>query len=153
MGLAEFLVLAKINGYATGGEGRESKLEDGGKELKFSEGDLSYRDKYYGFDPFSGEEIVWKGGEIIWSMNYYGGVDPDHAAIAKKIYEFLKKVLEMVGEASPFRGPEKFTEGDFSYENSYEGDIEKFKGSERILLKGKEVYSLEYHGGLIKQKG
>jgi hypothetical protein len=49
----------------------------------------------------------------------------------------------------PFRGPKNFKEGDFEYSNEFEGDITNFKGHEKILFKGKEVFSQDYVGGLI----
>ncbi len=51
MNLASFLVQAKLAGYATSGEGGERDTEDCGKEFRFEEGKLKYRDRYYGFIP------------------------------------------------------------------------------------------------------
>ena len=56
--LSKFLIKAKINSYASGGEGSRRVLEDGGKEFVFEEGQLKYRDRYFGFSPFIGQEIV-----------------------------------------------------------------------------------------------
>jgi hypothetical protein len=42
-----------------------------------------------------------------------------------------------------------FKEGDFEYKNEFEGDVNKFKGAEKILFQGEEVYKLEYHGGIV----
>lgn len=55
MELQDFLVKAKINTYASSGEGGEKKLEDGGRELIFENGEYKYRDRYFGFNPFIGE--------------------------------------------------------------------------------------------------
>ena len=49
----------------------------------------------------------------------------------------------------PFRGPSHFEEGEFEYFDESEGTIDRFKGAEKILYKGKEIYRLEYHGGRI----
>jgi len=65
MELSKFLVKAKISTYASEGEANEIVLEDGAKELTFEDGEFKYRDRYYGFNPFVGEEIVWKNGKII----------------------------------------------------------------------------------------
>ena len=60
--LSDFLVKAKINTYASG------------KEFDFEEKEFRYRDRYFGFNPFIGEEVVWQKKEIIWGMNYYGRI-------------------------------------------------------------------------------
>ena len=47
--LSKFLVKAKINTYASSGEGGEKTLSDGSKEFEFEEKELKYRDRYFGF--------------------------------------------------------------------------------------------------------
>ena len=74
MELNEFLVKAKIGIYASGGEGGEKKFPDGSRELYFSEEDFEYRDRYFGFDYFIGEEIVLQNKKPVWVMNYCGGM-------------------------------------------------------------------------------
>ena len=44
MKLDEFLVKVKKNTYASNGEGGEKKLENGGKELTYTEGEYKYVD-------------------------------------------------------------------------------------------------------------
>jgi hypothetical protein len=147
--LEEFLVKAKVSTYASGEEGRD--LEDGAKELIFKEGEFMYRDRYYGFNPFGGQEVVFQNEKPIWVMNYYGGVTSnivDREEI-KRIYEFLRKALKQVREDKPFRGPEYFKEDDFEYFNEVEGDVHDFRGTEKIFYKGELVYKLNYHGGDI----
>ena len=73
MNLNEFLIKAKVSGYATGGEGKEIKLDDGGLKFLYKEKDLVYSDIYYGFNPFAGQELVRKGNKVIWMLNYYSG--------------------------------------------------------------------------------
>ena len=46
--LSKFLVKAKINTYASSGEGGEKILPDGGKEFEFEEKEFKYRDRYFG---------------------------------------------------------------------------------------------------------
>ncbi len=150
MELAKFLVNAKISTYASVGEREEKVLEDGSYELTYEEGEYKYRDRYFGFNPFIGEEVVWQNGKIIWAMNYYGGITSEIPA--KEIYAFLKKAMRQVKEDRPFRGPGNFREGDFEYIDESEGDVNNFIGAERILYKGKEVYKLSYQGGLVKGK-
>ena len=95
MKLEQFLVKAKINAYASEGEGGEETLADGSKELTFQEGGFRYRDRYFGFDPFIGEEIVWHGDRVIWAMNYYGTVF-DEVVPADQVYRFLGKAMRRV---------------------------------------------------------
>ncbi len=149
--LSKFLVKAKINTYASSGEEGEKILEDGAKELKFGEGKLKYRDRYFGFNPFIGEEIVFQNGKSIWGMNYYGGVISE-VAPPRKIYQFLQEVLKKIRKQKPFRGPDKFKKDDFEYINKTKGDIEKFEGEEAIFYKRQIVYKLNYHGGLALSK-
>ena len=70
MDLPEFLVKAKKATYAGGATA--TVLEDGCKQLTYSEAGYEYRDRYYGNDPFAGQEVVFQNGEIIWSMVYKG---------------------------------------------------------------------------------
>ncbi|RMF54997.1 XRE family transcriptional regulator [Candidatus Woesearchaeota archaeon] len=151
MKLNKFLVKAKANTYASSGEGGEKIIEDGSKELSYEEGEFKYRDRYFGFNPFVGEEIVWKKGKVLWAMNYYGKVISREVP-AKRIYEFLKEALSRVNEEIPFRGPKEFEKDELRYENYPSGTIEEFTGFEKIFHKGKEVYRLYYHGGLAKTK-
>jgi hypothetical protein len=58
-------------------------------------------------------------------------------------YAFLRGALKRVGEAKPFRGPEKY-EDHMIYINNVEGDLGRFMGIEKILYKGKEIYKLLY---------
>lgn len=146
MNLKEFLVLAKINTYATAGEGGEKILEDGCKELSFSKEDFAYRDRYFGSNPFVGEEIIWQDNRVIWGMNYYGSAISDEISV-KEIYEFLKESMQKVTAERPFRGPNDYKKEDFEYSDKSEGDINFFRGEECIKYKGKEVYKLYYHGG------
>ena len=57
--------------------------------------------------------------------------------------------MRQVVETRPFRGPEKFKEGDFEYVDKSQGDINMFRGVEKIFHKGQEVYRLYYHGGCM----
>ena len=64
MYLNQFIVKAKIATYASQGETDEKILADGAKELIFENKEYKYRDKYYGFNPFVGQEIVFKNNKI-----------------------------------------------------------------------------------------
>ena len=149
--LNKFLVKAKINTYASSGEGGEKILPDRGKEFEFKEREFEYRDRYYGFNPFIGQEIVWQNGKIIWGMNYYGEIISEIIP-AKDIYQFLQEALKRVSENKPFRGPDNFKKDDFEYINKTEGTVEKFQGEEIISYKEQPVHKLSYNGGLVIEK-
>ena len=154
MNLNQFLVKAKINTYATEGEGGEKILDDNCRELIFEDAGFKYRDRYYGFDPFVGEEIVFEDNKAIWGMNYYGQITSKiiEGNLVKDFLDFLKESLRQIPEEIPFRGPKNFKNNDFEYTNQVEGNVERFVGKEKIFYKNEEIYSLDYHGGKIKFK-
>lgn len=146
--LSKFLVKAKINTYASNVEKKEKILADGSKELIFQEKEFRYRDRYFGFNPFIGQEIVFHNEKTVWGMNYYGKVVSEIVP-AKKIYQFLQEALRKVTEDKPFRGQDSFRKNDFEYVNNVNGKIKGFEGYETIFYKKELVYKLNYHGGLM----
>lgn len=148
MELKEFLVKAKLSTYAGSGEGGERIPESGAKELTYEESGFKYADRYFGFNPFAGEEVVLQNGKAVWAMNYYGRVISGEIS-EKEVYAFLKQALRLAEKDRPFRGPERFRKGNFEYFNESNGDIKEFSGTERITHKGNEVYRLFYHGGRL----
>jgi len=149
MELSEFLIKAKINTYAASGEGGEKILEDGSKELVYENGIRKYRDKYFGFKSFIGEEIVWENGKAIWGMNYCGGIISEEVDV-KQIYQFLQKAMKLVKIERPFRGPENFQEGEWDYTDKSDCSVNEFSGTESIYFQKKKVYELKYIGGIVK---
>ncbi|MBU4331496.1 hypothetical protein KKD20_00015 [Patescibacteria group bacterium] len=91
--LSKFLVKAKISTYASSGEGGEKLLPDGSKEFEFREEELKYRDRYFGFNPFVGQEVIFQNGKIVWGMNYYGKV-VSKIIPPKQAYRFLQEALK-----------------------------------------------------------
>ena len=149
MELAEFLAQAKISAYASQDQGGYELLEDGSCEFVYSHGDLSYRDRYFGFCAFAGEEVVFCKGKPLWVMNYCGELANAEVA-ADETYAFLGKAMAQVSDAVPFRGPKLFSEGKFVYLNHVEGELGRFKGEEFILFAGEKAYRLYYCGGLLR---
>jgi len=149
MNLSEFLIESKRETYASSGESGEKIVSDGSKEFVHERVPFKYRDRYFGSNPFAGEEVVWQNGNIVWIMNYYGKVISKTVSV-QQVYEFLKKCLMKVEPDKPFRGPERFEEKGFSYVNEVNGDMNSFNGTEKISYDGKVVYVLFYHGGLVK---
>lgn len=146
--LIKFLVKAKQLTYA-GAKGDSKKiLVDGSKEFSFSEGVYFYRDRYFGSDPFIGEEVVFSNNEAVWSMNYYGRI-LDKTIGEKAIYAFLKQSLFAVQENMPLRGPGAFSIDYYSYECKTFGNIDCFSGTESIFFSDKKIYELWFHGGMI----
>ncbi|MFH0962057.1 MAG: DUF5680 domain-containing protein [archaeon] len=154
--LIDFIVFAKRNSYAKSGEGGEKKNPDGSKELSLKKGNFSYSDRYYGSRQFSGIETVFFKEVPVWSMVYTGAVVVAGGGAGGEIWEkkgspFLKKCLGKVTPAAPFRGPEHFSSGKFSYENRLVGNFSFFSGSEAIRLDRKVIFVLSYSGGLVKK--
>ena len=151
MKLEQFLVKAKVSAYASEGEVGEEILADGCKELTFQEGKFKYRDRYFGWNPFVGEEVVWQGDQIAWAMNYYGLVF-DEVVPVGQVYAFLQQAMNQVKENRPFRGPQSLKANDYEYLDESQGSVEQFTGTERIFYQGREIYRLNYHGGRVKAK-
>jgi hypothetical protein len=142
-----FLIRAKRATYASGAE-PDGSSRSASHDLHFEEGDYAYLDTYLGGFKFIGEEAVWKSGKPIWGMNYYGWMVS--STIPEGFSEFLKQALQRVTEASPYRGPEEYKDGNFSYGCGCEGDLTRFSGEEWIELNGKVIYELVFHGGEIR---
>lgn len=149
--LSKFLVKAKINTYASSGEEGEKILSDGSKEFEFEEKEFKYRDRYFGFNLFIGQEVVFQKGKIVWGMNYYGKIISKIIS-PKQIYQFLQEALRKVPKNKPFRGPKIFKKDNFRYSNKTKGTLEKFEGEEIIFYKERLIYGLIYHGGVVMEK-
>jgi hypothetical protein len=147
MELIDFIIEAKVKGYADP-NAKSTKLEDNSTELFFTKENYVYRDRYFGGEPFSGQEVVFQNNKEKWIMNYYGLVYDKEINI-ELVYGFLRKCLSKVTKDAPYKKPKHFKENDFEYYNIIEGTFEEFKGHEKILYKGKEIYRLNYHGGKL----
>ena len=147
--LLDFILKAKLAGYATGGEGNELAFTDGFKGFEFCSSGYRYVDKYYGFNPFSGTESVFgESGALIWVMNYFGGVNACSNE-PNRIYDTLKLAMQAIDRTHPFRGPEMFENRGLVYRNEQFGNLDVFQGVETISSGATELYSLYYHGGSL----
>ena len=146
--LVQFLLDAKKSTYAGAKGDGKTIVTDGSMEFNYSDDTYTYRDRYFGSDPFVGEEVVFLNDKAIWVMNYRGYII-DKTINERKVYGFLKKSLMEVLEGAPFRGPSQFTSGDYKYTSEFKGDPDSFVGSESISHKNTKVYELFFHGGVI----
>ncbi len=142
-----FLLRAKKNTYAAGDAGKVAASRPASHDLAYHEGDWSYLDTYLGGFAFIGEEAVWYAGRPVWGMNYYGAMTIH--GIPEGFPDFLKLALRNVPAQAPYRGPEAYAEGGFTYTCRWEGSPARFQGEEAIALDGQEIYRLAFHGGAI----
>ena len=149
MTLIDFILKAKIAGYATGGEGNKRKFDDGSVGFEIVSDGYRYFDRYNGFNPFVGSEYVY-GSEntLIWQLNYFGEVLPSNTD-SKAIYSFLKDAMQLITPEYPFRGPNTLEKLNLRYENIQNGSLERFHGVESIYEDNVRIYVLYYHGGLL----
>lgn len=141
--IIEFLILAKKATYA--GKGAESpSCRPASHDLEYSEGNLMYLDSFLGGERFAGEEAVWIDGTPYWSMNYAGQVTGDDFS-----GDFLKEALLRVPAEKPFRGPDFYTDGIYTYICDVSGDFEWFQGYEAIYLNDVKIYNCYFHGSTI----
>ncbi|MCI2430609.1 DUF5680 domain-containing protein [Candidatus Acetothermia bacterium] len=145
-----FLINAKRQTYASqGDEVTVTSLLAGSRQLEYREGNLLYRDIYFGSAFFVGQETVYYDAAPIWAMGYAGGITSTAVPTAQ-VYEFLRAALRQVTAERPYRGPNVFRERDYVYINETEGDVERFWGVETITYKGQQIYQLRYAGGLLR---
>ena len=145
--LISFLIKAKQKTYA--GHGAEvAPSRPASHDLKYEEktpaGELLYIDTYLGGKDFAGEEAIWRNGTPLWSMNYYGRVTGEPFS-----GDFLKAALFEVPADKPYRGPDIFRQGDYTYHCQTNGDFEWFQGYEDIFYLETKIYELHFHGGII----
>lgn len=142
--LISFLIKAKKATYAgKGAETSSSRPES--HDLIYREEDYMYYDTYLGGELFVGEEALWISEKPYWSMNYAGRVIEDPFS-----GDFLKEALLHVPVEMPFRGPEEYSNGDYTYQCQVSGNFEWFQGYETILFQGKIVYECYFHGSIIR---
>ncbi len=148
MDLKSFIFEAKSEALARDGRGEESTRSDGGLGFYFELGEFSYRDTYYGFSPFAGQELVWIRNKPLWVTNYFAEF-VSVKVTRHDIFRFQHQALVAQNRELPFRGPTDFALGSFHYNSITSGDMEYFSGSERIGFEGEPVFILHFHGGML----
>lgn len=78
-------------------------------------------------------------------MNYAGRVTGDNFS-----GDFLKEALRSVTADKPFRGLDRYTNGEYAYTCEVSGDFDWFQGYETISYKGQIIYDCFFHGSIIK---
>ena len=142
--IVAFLIRAKQATYAgKGAETTPSRIAS--HDLIYREDHLMYYDTYLGGDRFAGEEALWLSDIPYWSMNYAGRVIGEDFS-----GDCLKEALLHVPEEKPYRGPQKYVNGDYAYFCDTKGDFDWFQGKETIDYRGKLIYECFFHGGIIQ---
>ena len=83
-------------------------------------------------------------------MVYYGWVKESEKP--DPMYVVLRKALALTPSEAPFRGPKELCDGEFIYQNTWIGNIERYTGTEKIVKNGVVVYEASYLGGLVDQR-
>ena len=143
--MIQFLILAKKNTYAGDASEEEISSRPKSHDLIYKSGKFKYIDTYFGGERFIGEEAIFIEDEPMWAMNY-NGIEMNE----KFSSNFLKKALSTVTLQMPYRGQEKFQDGDYTYICETNGDFEYFNGKELIYFQDEKVYECNFSGGIIK---
>ena len=114
-------------------------------DFRYENGKYMYHDTYVGGEEFAGEEAVWKDGIAVYAMNYMGRVLADGFS-----GDFLKEALRAADTKMPYRGPELYQSGEYTYKCKVTGDFTWFQGHEEIYQGNTKVYECVFHGGLLK---
>ncbi|MFF7458433.1 DUF5680 domain-containing protein [Kitasatospora sp. NPDC008115] len=146
--LNAFVVRAKAATYA-GGRGQVAPSRPGSHDLAYREGELVYRDSYFGGTDFLGQETVHLGQRPLWAMNYHGYLLTD-GITAFAAGETVKAALTALYAEGRFLGGFRYTVGAYRYVDEPTGEVDRFRGVEHILTAaGERAYELRYHGGRI----
>lgn len=148
--LKQFLVDANKAGYASGETRKWIEENDGSTTIRYKKGSWEYDDNFFGGEPFGGRTVVFHEGRAVWMMVYYGWVQEEIET--NSIFAILRNALAQIPEAYPYRGPENYKEGEFTYSNSWKGEVDRFTGSEQITKGNKMMYMADYMGGLVDQR-
>lgn len=146
--LHAFIVEAKAAAYV-GGRAAGLSSRAGSHDIAYQRGPWSYLDSYLGGTDFLGQEVVWFDGNPTWAMNYYGRILDPSMIDGSRAGSVIRTVLPLMYAEGRFLGGFEHGVGEYRYRDESDGDHRSFTGIERILTDGREVYRLDYHGGLI----
>ena len=148
--LQQFLLECNKAGYAGGSLKQWKKEPDGSVTISFKKGVWRSSDNFFGGEPYGGRNIVFYRDRPCWIMVYYGWVAKTEDADI--VYSFLREALGRMPEERPYRGPEKHQDGECAYTNSWNGQVGRFAGEERIFHGKILIYQAQYSGGLVDQR-
>ncbi len=119
-----------------------------GKILKLQIDNYTYEDEFYGGEPYSGNETIWRDNKVVYRVVYWGKVSKDIEF--NNIYTFLRKALSLGPDNNlVHRGPSEYIENNLKYTNEIEGDINEFRQIERIYMNNEIVYIAYFNGGHV----
>ena len=142
--LIAFRLEANVNTYAAF-KNEVKATRPASHDFRYENGRYFYHDTYVGGEEFAGEEAVWKDGHSVYAMNYMGRVLTDGFS-----GNFLKEALRAADVKMPYRGPELYQSGEYTYRCKVTGDFTWFQGYEEIYQGDNKVYECVFHGGLLK---
>lgn len=142
--LIDFRLEANKNTYAAFMNETDSTRFDS-HDYRYENGNYAYHDTYVGGEQFAGEEAIFKNGVSVYAMNYMGRV------LAQTFSgDFLKESLRNADKTMPYRGPDYYQSGEYTYKCSVTGDFTWFQGYEEIYYNNEKVYECYFHGGCLK---
>jgi hypothetical protein len=150
--LFDFVDRAMKATYAGGGSYEEHPERPGFFELVYDqEAPWVYRDSYTGHSRSGGQEVVRLDGIPVWWSGYGGGMVAGKEDLSNQTFAFLKKALSQ-DEAGfdSLRGPQHFSEDEWEYTYTQEGNITDFYGYEEISYQGEKVFWHRAVGGILK---
>ncbi|SCW49477.1 Transcriptional regulator, contains XRE-family HTH domain [Ruminococcaceae bacterium YRB3002] len=142
--IIDFRLEANVNTYAAFSNEVEP-TRPGSHDFRYENGRYMYHDTYVGGERFAGEEAVWRDGAAVYAMNYMGRVLGDGFS-----GNFLKEALRAADRRMPYRGPEIYQSGEYTYRCRVTGDVAWFQGYEEIYRGDEKVYECVFHGGLTE---
>ena len=142
--LIAFRLEANVNTYAAF-KNEVDATRPVSHDFRYENGKYIYQDTYVGGEEFAGEEAVWRNEQAIYAMNYMGRVLADGFS-----GNFLKEALRAADVKMPYRGPEIYQSGEYTYRCKVTGDFTWFQGCEEIYHGNQKVYECVFHGGLLK---
>ncbi len=146
--LQRLLKQFNLKGYAD--ESAKYELQaDNSKRLELKSDDYTYKDTFWGGEPYGGYEVIFENEKEKLLINYYGWVEKGEDF--KAAYSILRHALKLGAEDETVlhRGLKEYTESDYKYTNEWIGDIERFELTEKMYLKDKQIYQAKFFGGLV----
>lgn len=150
--LVAFIQEANAHTYASGADYSLSKSDTNFQEISYTNGKLTYKDRYSGYFAAAGESTVWFEDTPVWSASYRGQIEQATTGLRiteKDVLAFLKRALGRDHIPQSFRGPVEFREEEWEYSYVQKGELDRFAAWEEIYFRGNLVYSQDILGGVI----